>query len=285
MTRTISKLLGRTLVVGFVAATTLTACSSGSSSVSADCKPAYESFPTVTEGTLTVATYDFSPLTIVDGESLSGVEGDILNEIAQRQCLTLSADAAGGANASIPSVQTGRADIPAGSWLRTAEREKIMRLGAPVYLSPNAVISTSGLTVDDLQGKKVGSVAGNLFNESLSKWLGDDFKIYQDDESLYGDLANGRIDALVASSITAKARFEDKPIDGATINDVTPVEQVPEFAKSGQVNFPTSKDHTELGETLDKLIADMHKDGTIEKILAKYDLDASLADVGEPNTL
>ncbi|KWR70101.1 hypothetical protein RN04_14750 [Arthrobacter sp. W1] len=279
------KKLGSGLVLGIAASALLAGCSASSGSVAEDCTPAYEDFPTVSEGTLTVATYDFAPLTIVEDDKLSGVEGDILNEIAKRQCVTLSVDSAGGANASIPSVQTGRADIPAGSWLRTSERAKIMRLGAPVYLSPNAVVSTSDLTVNDLEGKKVGSVAGNLFNDSLSKWLGDDFVIYQDDESLYGDLANGRIDALVAATISANARFEDMPIDGATVNDVTAIEQVPEFAKSGQVNFPTTKDNSALGETMDKLISDMSADGTIEKIITSWGLDASTAEVGEPNTL
>lgn len=284
MTRSFKK-IGSGLALSFAATALLAGCAASSNSVAEDCTPAYNEFPTVSEGKLTVATYDFAPLTIVDGDKLSGVEGDILNEIAERQCVTLSVDSAGGANASIPSVQTGRADIPAGSWLRTTDRDKIMRLGAPVYLSPNAVVSTSNLTVEDLKGKKVGSVAGNLFNDSLSKWLGSDFAIYQDDESLYGDLSNGRIDALVAATISAKARFEDNPIEGATVNDVTPVTQVPEFAKSGQVNFPTTKENAVLGQTMDQLISDMRKDGTLEEIITKWGLDASTAEVGEPNML
>ncbi|MCW4466802.1 ABC transporter substrate-binding protein [Glutamicibacter sp. MNS18] len=285
MTRN-AKNLGRGLLLTVIAATSLSACgASGSSTVPEDCTPVYEEFPTVAEGTLTVATYDFSPLTIIDGNELSGVEGDILNEISKRQCVTLTVDSAGGANAAIPSVQTGRADIPAGSWLRTQEREKIMRLGAPAYLSPNGVVSTKGLTAEELPGHKVGSVAGNLFNASLAEWLGNDFVIYQDDESIYGDLANGRIDALVAASISATARLEDNPVEGAQVIDVTPIEQVPEFAKSGQVNFPVSKDNEALGQTLDKLIIDMQEDGTIEQIVTKWNLDASTADVGEPNAL
>jgi polar amino acid transport system substrate-binding protein len=99
----------------------LTGCSSGSSGTTAGCTPQH-TFTTVNEGTLTVATYDFAPHTVISGDQLSGIEGDLLNEIAKRECLTLAVDSAGGASAAVPSVQSGRADVAAGDWWRTKAR-------------------------------------------------------------------------------------------------------------------------------------------------------------------
>src|SRR6476620_8438472 len=81
-----------------------------------------------------------------------------------------------------------------GNWLRTKERKKIVHLSTPLRSGPQAIISTKGITSDDLDGKVIGSVAGNLYNNSLQKWLSDKFKVYQDDESIYADLKAGRID-------------------------------------------------------------------------------------------
>jgi polar amino acid transport system substrate-binding protein len=42
---------------------------------------------------------------LITGDQLAGNEGDLLNELAARECSTLTVDSAGGANASVPSVQ------------------------------------------------------------------------------------------------------------------------------------------------------------------------------------
>ncbi|WP_449279019.1 ABC transporter substrate-binding protein [Leucobacter sp. GX24907] len=286
MTRT---LVRRSLSIGAISALTvfgLAACanSSDEAGTDPDCTTDYD-FETVEPGKLIVAAYDFPPLSIIEGDSMSGLEGDLLQEVADRTCLELVIDAAGGANASIPSVQTGRADLAAADWYRTTARGEIVRLSTPVYLDQSAVISTQGLTADDLEGKRIASVVGNLWNDSVQKWLGDDFTVYQDDESIYSDLEAGRIDAIIASIPTATLRLEDSPIDGVTLEPLTPRPEVPEFEKPGQANWPTSFDNEALREALDEIIADMHDDGTIVEVLEKWNLDAELADVGDPYEL
>lgn len=280
----------RLLAVGGAAALTLSlaACSNDSGSETAgpstDCTPVH-TFTTITKGELTVASYDYPPATLIDGEGLTGIEGDLLTKIAEMECLKLTVTSSGGAGAVIPSVQTGRADLGSGNWLRTKERSKIVHLSNPIWSDVQAVISTSGVTSDTLEGKKVGSVAGNLWNNSLQKWLGDDFKIYQDDEAIYGDLAAGRIDALVAAAGSANYRFKDNPIEGATVIAVKPNPKVPEFASVGQVMWPSSLENPELGKAIDENIETLRKDGTLTEVLNKYGLDPAVGEPGEPNML
>ncbi|WP_423182668.1 substrate-binding periplasmic protein [Arthrobacter sp. NyZ413] len=289
MSRT-PRVLVRALSAGTAAgllAISLAACGgTDSASSNSSCKPAHDGLKTLTQGQLTVASYDYAPATTLTPDGgVTGTEGDLIGEIAKLECLQVTVSSSGGAGAVIPSVQSKRVDIGSGDWLRTKARSSIVYMSTPLWNDPQAIISTKGLTSDDLAGKKVGSVAGNLYNNSLQTWLGDNFKIYQDDESIYADLKAGRIDAIVASAASAKGRFKTAPIDGAKVIDVKPNPHVPEFASVGQVMLPSSLDNQALGKAIDEDIRKLRQDGTIKKILEKYGLDPAVGEPGAPSEL
>jgi polar amino acid transport system substrate-binding protein len=283
--RTLARALSAGAAAGLLAVS-LTACGGNDTAGGAsDCKPAHSDLKTITDGELTVASYDYAPATILNGDSVTGMDGDLINEIAKLECLKVTVSTSGGAGAVIPSVQSKRVDVGSGNWLRTKERTKIVYMSTPLWSDPQAIVSKTGLTSDDLEGKVIGSVAGNLWNDSMQKWLGDKFKIYQDDESIYGDLKAGRIDALVASSASANYRFKSAPIEGATVVDVTPNANVPQFAAVGQVMLPSSLDNDALGKALDEDIKKLREDGIIKKLLEKYGIDSSVGEPGAPSEL
>jgi polar amino acid transport system substrate-binding protein len=264
----------------------LSGCSTAAgASVDPSCTPKHE-FKTVTAGTLTVAAYDFAPHLKIEGNQIAGVEGELLNEIAKRECLTVTLQASGGAGAAIPSVQAGRADLEASDWWRTKARAKVVALSNPVYLDQGALVSVAGYkTVADLDGKKIGSVAGNLWYDEFTLVFGDNFSVYQDPEAVFNDLAAGRIDAVIDSVGATTARFEANPIKDAQIVPLQPDARIPVTAHPGQLNWPTKLDNTELPQALNDNIEDLRKDGTIAELLKKYGMDASAADVGEPGML
>jgi polar amino acid transport system substrate-binding protein len=186
----------------------------------------------------------------------------------------------------VPSVQSGRADLAAGDWWRTKARAEVVTLSDPIYQDQGAIVSTAGYkSLAELDGKKVGSVVGNLWNDELAKAWGDNFQVYQDPEAVFADLSAGRIDAVVDSVGATTARFQTTPISGAKIIPLPPDPRVATSQKPGQVNWPTSKDNAELTAAINAQIAAMHADGTITKTLQKYGLDASAADVGQPYEL
>lgn len=275
----------RVLALGGIAAlasVSLAACSGGGDTAGGeDCTPAHE-FETIDSGVLTIASYDYPPSTLIEGDdSITGFEGDLLMQFAEENCLSVMVSAAGGAGAVIPSIETGRADIGAGSWYRTTERAEIVHLSEPTVIDASAIISTEGITVNDLDGQKIGSVSGNLWNESLQTKYGDNFTVYQDDESIYSDLAAGRIDVIVASAASAAGRLEDRPIEGATVETTESLDGVPEFDRPGQLTFPTSLENTELGEAIDAFVVEKREDGTIADVIEGYGLDPELADITE----
>lgn len=275
-----------TATVGTLALT-LSACgSTAGATVDPSCTPKH-TFKTITQDTLTVSTYDFAPHMKTDGKTLSGVEGDLLNEIAKRECLTITVEASGGAGAAIPAVQAGRSDLAAGDWWRTEARSKLVALSDPIYLDQGALVSTAGYkTVAELDGgKKIGSVAGNLWNDEFTKVFGDNFSVYQDPEAVFNDLAAGRIDAIIDSVGATTARFESKPIENATIVPLQPDSRIPVTAHPGQLNWPTKLDNPDLTKALNENIAELREDGTIAELLKKYGMDPSAAEVGEPDML
>jgi polar amino acid transport system substrate-binding protein len=284
-TRGIATTGALTAAVSFLALTLSGCGSNADASIDPSCKPKH-TFETINPGTLTVSTYDFAPHMKLDGNKITGVEGDLLNEIAKRECLTITVEASGGAGAAIPAVQAGRADLAAGDWWRTQARAKLVALSDPIYLDQGALVSTAGYkTIAELDGKKIGSVAGNLWNDEFAKVFGDNFAVYQDPEAVFNDLAAGRIDAVIDSVGATTARFESKPVENAQVIPLQPDSRIPVSAHPGQLNWPTKLGNDALTKALNENIAELRNDGTIAELLKKYGMDPSAAEVGAPDML
>ncbi len=259
---------------------TLAACGGGSdSSVAADCKPAHE-FTTIKKGTLTVSLYDLPPFAKLDGKAITGVDGDLIKAIAKKECLTITAKPAATA-AVIPMVQSGRADVAVADWYRTAERAKIVALSDPLYTDQMALISQSGVSdINELKGKKVGTVDGYLWVADMKKFLGSDLKVYSTTLNMNQDLKAGRIEVGIDSFGSGKFNNKDLKVEVAGSN--------PEVAASqegAQASFPVPLSNKKLLAAINADIADLHSSGELAKILVDNGLDASAADTGAPRLI
>lgn len=266
-----------------LSASALTACGVGtaetSEAVDKDCKPAHE-FDTVKDGQLTVASFDILPYAKVEGRNLTGIDGDILNEIAKMECLQLNTVSSTAA-ASIPMVQSGRADLTAADWYRTEDRSKVVTLSAPVYADQMGIISADGIsTVAELKGKTVGTVDGYLWVDALREYLGDDLKTYANTTNLYGDIKAGRIDVVIDSVAAGEYNAPDFEVEVAEPDPAVPVTQQP-----GQSNFPMNPDNDDLAKAIDADIATLRENGRLAEILEDHGVDPSAAEPGEPRLL
>jgi len=261
-------------------ASTLAACGGSSgTSVAADCTPAHE-FSTIEEGTLTVALYDLPPFAKLDGKAITGVDGDLIKAIAEKECLTITAKPAATA-AVIPMVQSGRADVAVADWYRTAERAEIVALSDPLYTDQMALISEDGISdIAALKGKKVGTVDGYLWVADMKKFLGGDLKVYSTTLNMNQDLKAGRIEVGIDSFGSGKFNNKDLQVKVAESN--------PEVAASqegAQASFPLPLDNKELLAAINADIAELHSNGELAKILVANGLDASAADTGAPRLI
>jgi len=263
----------------------LTAASTASAAVAQTCTPAHK-FPTVAEGKLTVAIYEYPPFSTASSDGkIGGVDAEIARKFAEANCLTLVPAVVDPA-ATIQYVLSGKADLAAGDWYRTAERAKVLGLSWPTYLDQMGIYSKQGYSkVEDLVGKKVGTVSGFLWVAELQKLLGANLRLYQNPVALAQDLQAGRIDVGVDSFGTGAYAQKKGGYPGIVIKVAEPDQRVQSSIQAAQANLLYTKSNAELGKALDDAIQQLHKDGTLKEILKANGLDPSGTDVGEPRVV
>lgn len=260
----------------------LCAAVAGSAQAMAECKPSH-SFETLTPGVLTVAAWVFPPYSVPGpNQELGGVDGEIIKQIAARECLSIKASVLDPA-AAIQSVVTRRADVVIGDWYRTVERGKVLGLSAPLYLDVMGIISKQGYaTLGELEGKRVGTVQGYLWVNDLKKVLGDNLVLYPNPVAMAQDLASGRIEAGIDSHAVAVVSQQKGAYQGASIKVSAPDPRVKATEQPGQTAIPYMLSNTELGKALDANIQALHGSGEIARILEAHGLDRQAAEVGAP---
>lgn len=247
-----------------------------------ECTPAH-TFPTVEAGKLTVAIYEYPPFSTVtaDGQ-IGGVDSDIVKAIAKANCLEIvpaSVDPA----ATIQYVVSGKADVAVGDWYRTEERARVMGLSWPTYLDQMGIYSKDGLSkIEDLLGKKVGTVSGFLWVTDLQALLGSDLQLYPNPVALAQDLAAGRVEVGVDSFGTGVFAQAKGGYEGIQIKVAEPDDRVQASIQAAQAAIIYSLDNPGFGAALDAGIQAMHASGELAEILKANGLDPSGADVGEP---
>lgn len=251
-----------------------------------DCTPRDPGLKVLSEGTLTVAQYEYPPFSMSDGpNNLTGLEGDVLTRFAEAECLTLTVDK-GDSSAMITAVATGRADTTLGSWYRTKERAEKVRLSAPVVVSPFSTVTRSGTsTVDELAKLKIGAGQGLVGIDKLKEVLGDKLSTYPNDDAVYDDIKAGRIDGTVQGFIAGHQYLEKHGITDFEVTMLDADDRLPATLDPGQTNFPVHKENEALGAALDSFIAELRESGELDKIAERYKLDTQVMHPGEPNLL
>ena len=254
----------------------------GTPQAQGNCTPQHQ-FSTITKGTLTVGAFDLPPYAMTTGpDGISGVDADIIREIAKRECLTITSQA-GNTPTLIPGVQQGRFDVAIGDWYRTVPRSKIVSLSDPLYLDQMGIISAAGVTsVAEMEGKKVGTVDGYLWVKDLQTVLGDNLRLYPSSVDLNQDFKAGRIEIGVDSYGSALTTFKGS---STKIEVSKPDDRVAASKEAAQATFPMTKDNEDMLKAFNEIIAELHADGTIVKILQANGLPASAAETGAPRLI
>jgi polar amino acid transport system substrate-binding protein len=254
-------------------------------SQAADCTPKHK-FQTVTPGVLTQAATTYMPFSAIDTDgNPTGVDGEIVKEIARRECLTVKAIPVDSA-AAMNYVIGGRADLTTGSYYRTAERAKVVDLSNPLYLDQMGIVSADGWSsFKQLEGKRVGTVQGDLWVADLKKTFGANLKLFPAQPALIQDLEAGRLDAIIVGYAVAKTAQSKGQLQKYKAAVAEKDERIGASVNAGQANLPMSKRNEGMLTAINENIADLHKEGFIKKALEKYGLDPSASETGEPRLL
>lgn len=252
-------------------------CSSTGSSdkVAADCKPAH-SFSTVSGKKLSVAAPDFAPFSAKKGNDESGIDVDIVNQIASMECLSASytqVDYSG----AIPAVQAKRTDIAIGDYYRTTSRAEVVGLSGPMYVDGMGLVSKDGVKdIPTVTTQNVGTVDGYLWVNDMKKLMGDKLKVYKSNVEMFADLKAGRIDVGIDSVPAAQYQADQDKSSGLQVVTATADDSVGASVKPAQVGIPYVKDNSDLGKALSEDIATLRSNGKIEQIFKDHNVNTGL---------
>lgn len=219
------------------------------------------------------ATTTGIPFTFLNIETnqIQGVMVDIAKAIGQKSGFEVSVQQTV-FSALIPSLTSGKIDIISAAMLKTAEREKVVSFSDPVYrygagLIVKADDNGTYVTLDDLKGEIVGAQVGTVFIDIMTKMgVFKEVRSYDSIGDMVRDLSLGRI----------KAGVGDQPIVAYQIKQGTfkGVKLSPSFqpVNVGEVCLITRKDDVAMQEKLNKGIAAIKADGTLDGIIAKWGL-------------
>lgn len=223
-----------------------------------------EGYKLVKEGTLTMATNAyFPPYEYYDGQDIIGIDADIAKAIADKMGLELKIEDME-FDSIITAVSTGKADLGLAGMTVTPDRQKNVDFSDSYATGIQSVIVKEDSTItkiDDLKGKKIGvqlSTTGDIY--ATDAYGKDAVVQYNKGNDAVMALTQGQVDAVIIDNEPAKSYVEANK--GLKILDT-------EYATENYAAC-ISKDNAGLTKAVNKALAELKADGTLQKIVDKY---------------
>jgi histidine transport system substrate-binding protein len=197
--------------------------------------------------------------------------GDAICEKLKVECVWVENDFDG----MIPALKAKKFDGVLSSMSVTEKRQKQMAFSDKLFNAPARMVVKKGSpllpTAELLKGKRIGVQQGTT-QETYAKtyWapLGVTVVSYQNQDLNQADLIAGRVDATLQDAVQADVGFLKTPrgrdfdFAGPPLNDVKTL-------GSGTA-IGLRKEDDELRQLINKAIADIHEDGTYQRLEKKY---------------
>lgn len=234
-------------------------------------------------GTLRVATDpQYPPQSSLNEETgeWEGFDIDVATEIANRMGVEVEFITPGWEQIIAGSWQD-RWDVSVGSMTVTPERDEVLHFATPYYYTPAAVAvreedaATMTDIATDFDGATIGVCGGCTYEFYLDGSLNipgeeiefviDDAEVatYNTDVPAIKDLEVGRLDAAISSLTTLRGAQEG----GSAIEIVGNVFYEP---LSVAVDRSAQLDPTSFVEELDRIVQEMHSDGTLSALSEEW---------------
>ncbi|MEI8412597.1 MULTISPECIES: substrate-binding periplasmic protein [unclassified Kribbella] len=254
----------------------LTACGGESKAPVSDAAAA---LGTLEPGVLKVAIQPYAPYTSMVGDKMTGLDADILNAVAGKLGLTVKPEVTDFAG-MLANVQSRRVDITIGGVAWTAERQKQGLFTDPPYYSPPAMAVRAGehyQTVNDLQGKDLGTVEGYVWVKSIQAVPGAKLHAYPDGNGVFDDLGAGRINVGFLDPLLVLAAQKERPELKVETQYLTPPSDAElkahppyEYFRPYMTSFYLPKQATALEKAISEQIRAMYTSGELTKLIEKY---------------
>lgn len=223
-----------------------------------------EGYKLATEGTLTMATNaQFPPYEYYDGDDVIGIDADIAKAIADKMGLKLKIEDME-FDSIITAVSTGKADLGLAGMTVTPDRQKNIDFSDSYATGVQVIIVKEDSTIakpDDLKGKKIGVQLATTGDAYATDEYGKDSVVqYNKGSDAVMALSQGQVDAVIIDNEPAKSYVAANK--GLKILDTEYVTE--DYAAC------IAKDNTGLTKAVNKALAELKADGTLQKIVDKY---------------
>ena len=198
------------------------------------------------------------PFTFLDTKTntIQGIMVDLMREIGADAGFKIEIETTPFA-ALIPSLTSNKIDIIAAAMYITPTRQEVIDFSRPIYTYGEGLVVSKKDTreytkLEEMKGYTVGAQKGTAFVEPLQK------------SGLFADVNNGRI----------QAGFADKPIVAYNLQQgmfpETRLIKGYTSVMTGSVGIGVRKTDGELLKRINTSLEKLQKNGTVDKILAKW---------------
>jgi polar amino acid transport system substrate-binding protein len=198
-------------------------------------------------------------------EKYIGFEVDLADAIAKK----LGVKAVHKQNAwdgLVPALERGDFDIAMNGIEITDERKETILFSRPYYIYTEQLVvrkdENNIKDINDLKGKKVGTLSGTVAQDMLEDLGGVDVRIYPTQVEPYTDLAIGRIDAVLL----------DLPIAAFYGKPNPELKYAGEPMGEGLYGIAIRKEDEELKVKIDEILAELLRSGELKQIYEKWGL-------------
>ncbi|MGE8064159.1 ABC transporter substrate-binding protein [Pseudomonas sp. NPDC089569] len=175
----------------------------------------------------------------------------------------------------IPGLKAKKFDGILSSMSVTEKRLQQIDFSDKIYHTPSNLVARKGAdiqpNIESLKGRHIGVEMGST-QEAFAKanWApgGVIVMSYQNQDLVYQDLLSGRLDAALQDSVQADMGFlkteqgRDFAFAGAPVQDTKTL--------GVGASIGLRKEDTDLKQAINAALAEIHRNGTYEKIQAKY---------------
>lgn len=229
---------------------------------------------TVEDGKLIVTFGPYMPYSGEEDGKAVGLDGDMINEIADRLGLEVEiavTDFAG----MLSGVQTHRADVAIGTINWTEDRAASGLYTDDTYYNPPVIGGPEGTdykTISDLEGKKIGTVTGYSFVDAIPEIDGAEAVLFPRMEDVVEAFAGGRVDAILLDPLVVTYTSQQRPDIKLKTNylEAPTPDQIKEkpglSALLPAITALYSGDES-VEQALTEQIRAMYADGTMDKLI------------------
>jgi arginine/lysine/histidine transporter system substrate-binding protein len=206
----------------------------------------------------------FEPFEFTDAnQKVIGIDVDIATLVAKEAGKTLVVEDMN-FDSLIAAVQTGKIDFIAAGMTANDERRQNVDFSDTYYDASQVIIVKKGssiATAADLVGKKIAVQQGTTGDDLATDIDGTTIDRLTKVADCVTELNQGKVDAVVIDSFPAEKSVAKNP-DLTILSEPLSVEQYAIAVKKG---------NTKLLATINKVIAAMKADGSLETIVASYE--------------